>query len=301
MIVSWIFIVCGLALNTHCEIIKQSRFPIDPSTFKRYNYITNSRVKSSERALNDTAPVLNATEDGSSKPKINMSEAEELVLTLRDIEKLTNYVSNIQAQLNEKIMGDLENLLLVNNLEQSYQMYDFILGIRRNYFANKLLLNRKAQFIKAIVLFAVDFVQTADPLDMELVIPEEDIDADIQNKLILLQLLERLKDTTNLYEEGIVKGLGDKFSQIDTVHRNATLADSEKIHMLIDSCVDLVVFKKQQVDAQAEDIITLKNLIIQNPKYKELVYQPELEIQNASYLGRAWLLGVSLVLILISF
>lgn len=299
MIISWLFIVLNIGLQIQCEIVKRSRFPIDPSSFKRYEYITSQKTKTPERALNDTAPAANATADNSNKTNINVKEAEELVLTLRDIEKLTRYVNNIQAQLNEKVMGDIENLLLVNNLEQSFQMYDHVLTIRRNYFENKMLLNRKAQFVKAIVSFAVDFVRTADPLDMELVIPEDNIDADIQNKLILLQLLERLKDTTDQYEDGIVKGVSDKFRQIDIVHRNATLADSEKIHMLIDSCVDLVVFKKKHIDAQADDIITLKNLIIQNPKYKELAYQSEFESKHVGLLGKAWMLFAAVMTILI--
>ena len=138
-----------------------------------------------------------------------------------------------------------------------------------------------------------------DPVDLEVVLPEEgDVDADIRNKIILLQLIKRLRDDVDAYEEAMSAGLEDKFSNIEAVHKNPNITDDKKIQLLIDSCEDLVLFKKQIIDVKAENIMTVRDLIIQNPKYHYLAYEYD---PDKKFIGKLTVMRFSLLLVLFLF
>lgn len=202
-------------------------------------------------------------------PRISDEKVQEIqmLLALRDVIRIDSYLQNLMRQVNKRIFGDLENSLLIHRFSQSYQMYEMVLNMLKNYKENKDNVDEKAAYLQKVITFSLNYIQSADSSLMSVVLEGQTPEQNMQNKITFVEILEKMKKEVEIFTTAISKDLVEQFQTIDEVHKNKTLSDLQKIHLLTDNCLNLVVHKKETIQPTVVKLMDLRRLVLSNPKY----------------------------------
>ena len=191
----------------------------------------------------------------------------QMLLALRDIVRIEKYLNNIIKQMNESIFGDLENTLLINRFTQSFQIYEVILSVYKKYQIHRQKIGEKTEYLKKVISYGVQYIERSDETTMKFVGNEHGEKIDDANGKVFKQILSNMELNVKEFNENIQLDLPKYFEKIDQTHRNPMIDDVSKVKGLIDACINLIGFKKESLELNVREIMDLRNLILENPKY----------------------------------
>lgn len=227
-------------------------------------------VAAPEALQNSNSPLVGVVVDAAGKtPELSEDQMTEvqMLLALRDIVRLEKYVPSLIGQLSQRIYGDLENTLLINRFTQSFQMYEMILGVLQKYRLNKPIIAAKANYLVGAVKTATAFIRKTNDKFIALIDPEDPPEVQAKNRMIFMRALELLTEEVEQLAEAILKDFDDFFQAMESTHRHPLKSDLQKIHLLIEAALNLVVFKKTTLNDRATKVLELRRQVLENPAY----------------------------------
>jgi hypothetical protein len=208
--------------------------------------------------------------DGSgSTPELTEEQMTEIqmLLALRDIVRLEKYVESILSQLSQRIYGDLENTLLINKFTQSFQMYEMVLNVLQKYRLNKALIVSKVRYIVQVVDNATGYIRKTNDRFMEMIDSDDPPEVRMKNRMIFMKALENLNTEVKELSDAILQDFDESFKAMEDTHNHPLKSDLQKIHILVEACLNLVIFKKTTLKDKSQKVLNLRREVLENPQY----------------------------------
>lgn len=233
------------------------------------------------------------------------SEAAESAFHIQDLEKVSELVTKIKEDVKSKILGDLQNEMMIKQLEVSYEVYESINEVRKKYFFFKDSLEQSVQLLKDMVDFLEQFVtDSTEDHAIQDALARKGIEVDEHNHKLLLGLLLKLQQLVDKFHEEIFDSFNDYFKELNAIHFNEDISDAEKVRKMIQIASELSIFENGVIDDQSKQIMEVARLSLDNPRYDHLAKAFErefvppgqgLEAAKLSREGAAKTLGVALL------
>jgi hypothetical protein len=198
-------------------------------------------------------------------------EVDKVALDISDMRKIRQLMDDLRNDLKINVLDNLPDNDLINRMERSYEIYERVDEIRKKYYLAKMRLEEKALYIKHIVDFCLEYAETHEEKeDLKEMLTEYDVMLDEHNHKILVALLEKLQEKTNLLHDNVFEQLPNTFKDIDKVHKSPDMSESEKVGRMIETSINLTVFEKDTVEKLINQILELFALVLDNPKYHHI-------------------------------
>ena len=198
-------------------------------------------------------------------------EVDHVALDISDMRKIRALMEDLRDDLKTNVLDDLPDNELINRMERSYEVYEKIEEIRKKYYLAKMRLEEKALYIKHIVDFCLEYAETHEEKEeLKEMLTEYDVMLDEHNHRILIALLEKLQEKTNLLHDNVFDQLKTYFKEIDSIHENPDSSESEKVGKMIETAINLTVFEKDTIHTLIDQILEIFQLILDNPKYDHI-------------------------------
>ena len=198
-------------------------------------------------------------------------EVDNVALDISDMQKIRSLMDDLREDLKRNVLDDLPDNSLINRMERSYEIYEKVEEIRKKYYLAKMRLEEKTLYIKHIVDFCLEYAETHEEKEeLKEMFTEYDVMLDEHNHQILIALLEKLQEKTNLLHDNVFENLPKYFHEIDSLHENPDASESEKVGKMIETSINLTVFENDTVNKLINEILEIFALVIDNPKYDHI-------------------------------
>lgn len=198
-------------------------------------------------------------------------EVDQITLDISDMNKIQELMEDLRDDLKKNVLDDLPDNDVMNRMERSYQIYERIEEIRKKYYLAKMRIEEKTLYIKHIVDFCLEYAETHEEKEeLKEMLTEYDVMLDEHNHEILIALLEKLQEKTNLLHDNVFEGLQQYFDEVDSIHKNPDASESEKVGKMIETSINLTVFEKETINSLIDKILEIFQLVLDNPKYDHI-------------------------------
>lgn len=191
-------------------------------------------------------------------------------LDIGDLRRLEEYVRNLRQHINSRIFHELEVAEGANRLDLANMIYRNLPTIRRNWELEKNKVIEKANYLKKITEYALNYCQNATNADLSRVISERNVDIDAYNKFILLQLIEKLDSEVGELERGISKDMSALFDEYDSNVDHPTGSAYTTVNKNIEISFRLTIIKTNQIGHRIDTIMAVCRKITDNEKYHHI-------------------------------
>ena len=198
-------------------------------------------------------------------------EVDQIALDISDMKKIRELMEDLRDDLKLNVLDNLPDSELVNRMERSYEVYERIEEIRKKYYMAKMRIEEKTLYIKHIVDFCLEYAETHEEKEeLKEMLTEYDVMLDEHNHQVLIALLEKLQEKTNLLHDNVFVGLPQYFEEVDSIHKNPNASESEKVGKMIETSINLTVFEKETIHGLIDQILEIFALVLDNPKYDHI-------------------------------
>ena len=203
--------------------------------------------------------------------EIAEKKVDDIALDISDMHKIRTLVSDLRDDLIENVMGNLPNSVEINRMQRSYEIYESIDDIRKKYYYSEMRILQKADYVKKIVDFSMEYAENhEDKEEIKQMLTEDEVELDDHNRQILIILLSKLKEKTDkLYEDISVK-LKNIFDEMSSIKIDETNTQSEKVGKMIETSIHLTIFENDVIETLITQILKLYEMILDNPKYDHM-------------------------------
>lgn len=215
--------------------------------------------------------IKDSEETSEESPTTSESESEESPFHIQDLEKVSELIMKIKEDIKSEILGDLQNEMMIKKLEVSFEVYEAINEVRKKYFYFKDSIEQTVQLLKDMVDYLEQFVtdSTEDEAIQE-ALAKKGIEVDEHNHKLLLGLLIKLQELVNKFHDEIFSTFNDYFKELNNIHFNDDISDSEKVRKMIQIASELSIFENNVVDDMSSQIMEVARLSLDNPRYDHL-------------------------------
>jgi hypothetical protein len=190
---------------------------------------------------------------------------------IQDLEKVTELVEKIKEDIKSKILGDLQNIMMIKQLDITYEVYEEINQVRKRYFFFKDSIEQSTQLLKDMVDYLEEFVtDSEDDESIQQALKDKGIEIDEHNHKLLVGLLIKLQQLVNKLHEEVFDTFNDYFKELNSVHFNDEISDSEKIRKMVQTASEISIFENSIVDDLSGQIMEVARLSLDNPRYDHL-------------------------------
>ena len=198
-------------------------------------------------------------------------EEEEPEFSIQDLIHVSEMVENIKNMIKAKILGNLQNKMMIKKLEISYEVYEDINQVRKKYHFFKSEIEESITQLKKLVDFLEQFVVDSENDEyLELTLRQKGIEIDEHNHLILLSMTQKLQELVNQLHREIMVTLSDYFNDLDTIHFNEGLDDGEKVRQMLEIASQIAIFENTNLEDLIKNIQEVAKLASDNPHYDHL-------------------------------
>lgn len=198
-------------------------------------------------------------------------EVDQVALDISDMRKIRELMEDLREDLKKNVLDDLPDSDQINRMERSYEVYERVDEIRKKYYLAKMRIEEKTLYIKHIVDFCLEYAETHEEKEeLKEMLTEYDVMLDEHNHRVLIALLEKLQEKTNLLHDNVFVHLKETFHVIDSIHTNPDASESEKVGKMIETAINLTVFEKETIHSLIDQILELFQMILDNPKYDHI-------------------------------
>ena len=204
---------------------------------------------------------------------------------IKDVRTLNLIIDDLDKAVKKKVFNDPPSDHMINKLERSYIFYQKINTIRERYFLNREEVEKKAERVREVLVFALDFLKKADVTELKEVNQNPEIELDDYNKQVAVKILEQMTKEADLLYFSVVKTLNLLFSEMQRIHESAALSSTQKVGKFIELSIDLTIWEKNHFEDHQQKLLELRRLLIDNSFYHHLSasFNKPLEIANSSY------------------
>ena len=225
--------------------------------------------------IEDQTEVKHITSEEFAVQKVNNAK-----LDIEDMHKIKEMCINLQNELKKSVMSDVPNRKELTRLQRSYELYESLEDIRKSYYLKKLIIEKHAEMIKRVVDFSLDYSeQHQEKEEIKEMWDEDDIELDEHNRLMLIKLLQKLKEKTDHLHDQIFVNLKKIFTEYENVHSDDTVTATEKTGKQIETSINLTIFESEVIKTLFMQIFQLYDLILDNPKYDHMARKFEKEFE----------------------
>lgn len=196
---------------------------------------------------------------------------EDSAFHIQDLERVDELTEKIKQDIKAEILGDLQNKMLIKALEVSYEVYEDINEVRKRYFFFKDSIEQSVQLLKDMVDYLEQFVtDSEEDENIQSALIRKGIEVDEHNHKLLVGLLIKLQELVDQLHTEIFETFDDYFKELNNVHFNQDMADSEKVRKMIQTASEISIFENNVVDHLTEQIKEVAKLSLDNPRYDHL-------------------------------
>lgn len=190
---------------------------------------------------------------------------------IQDLSKVSELVESIKENIKAEILGDLQNKMMIKKLEVSFEVYEDINQVRKRYHFYKDSVEQSVQLLKDLVDYLEEFVTDSEEDEsIKKALEKKGIEIDEHNHKLLQGLLIKLQQYVNKLHSEIFDTFNDYFKELDNIHFNDKMADSEKVRKMIQIASELAIFENNVLDELTEQIQEVAKLSMDNPRYDHL-------------------------------
>ena len=230
---------------------------------------------SRQMMIEDQTEVKHITSEEYAVEKVNNAK-----LDIDDMHKIKDMCINLQSELKKSVMSDVPNRKELTRLERSYELYESLDDIRKSYYLKKLVIEKHAEMIKRVVDFSLEYSEHhQEKEEIKEMWDEDDIELDEHNRLMLIKLLQKLKEKTDHLHDQIFINLKKIFTEYENVHSDDTVNATEKTGKQIETSINLTIFESEVIKTLFTQIYQLYDLILDNPKYDHMSRKFEKEFE----------------------
>lgn len=198
-------------------------------------------------------------------------EVDQVALDISDMRKIRELMEDLRNDLKMNVLDDLPDNDQINRMERSYEIYERVEEIRKKYYMAKMRLEEKTLYIKHIVDFCLEYAETHEEKEeLKEMMTDYDVMLDEHNHKILIALLQKLQEKTDLLHDNVFDQLPTAMKEVDHIHKNPDVSESEKVGRMIETSLNLTVFEKDTVDKLINQILEIFALVHDNPKYHHI-------------------------------
>jgi hypothetical protein len=190
---------------------------------------------------------------------------------IQDLQKVNELTETIKEDIKSKILGDLQNIMMIKQLDITYEVYEEINQVRKRYFFYKDSIEQSVQLLKDMVDYLENFVTDSEEDEsIQEALAKKGIEIDEHNHKLLVGLLIKLQELVNKLHEEIFDTFNDYFKELNSVHFNDEISDSEKIRKMVQTASEISIFENSIVDDLSGQIKEVAKLSLDNPRYDHL-------------------------------
>ena len=237
----------------HSEIHEESELNAPEDYNKDKEFYTDEHEMKSEESSSEEA------------------ENKEEPFHIQDLAKVSELVESIKEDIKAEILGDLQNKMMIKKLEISFEVYEDINQVRKRYHFYKDSIEQSVQLLKDLVDYLEEFVTDSEEDEsIKEALADKGIEIDEHNHKLLLGLLIKLQEFVNKLHSEVFDSFNNYFKELDTIHFNEKMDDSEKVRKMIQIASELSIFENNVLDELTEKIQEVARLSMDNPRYDHL-------------------------------
>ena len=211
-----------------------------------------------------------------------VEKTKEYALDIKDLYAIDSYLKNIRDHIRIGVLGDIQTGPSENQFDRGYLIYKDLTNIRNRYFTEKKKINEKADYLKKVADYVLEFSKTAPPADLTNILSERDVDIDSYNRFVLIQLVERLDEEMNAFHKAITGDMAEYFDEYDKVTRNKALTVYSIIDQTSKIAFNLSIIEQNELIDRVNRMIKIRRLIIDNKYYHHISASFDQELKTSS-------------------
>lgn len=190
---------------------------------------------------------------------------------IQDLTKVGGIARDMRDAFKEKIVGGLQNKLMLNKLEISYEVYEDINEVRKKYHFYEDSIDENSQDFFNLIDFLTNYISNSelDPIVVS-ALDSKGIDLDKENHELLMELMQKLDDEVKRFSRELMITFKTYITELDTLHYNQDMKDFDKVKQMVEIGSNMSLFENNVIEKISKNIGELTTLAINNPRYHHL-------------------------------
>ena len=203
--------------------------------------------------------------------KIVEEEVDKIVIDISDMGKINQLVNDLHLDLKDSVIGSLPNDYEITRMKRSFEIYENLDTIRKNFYMAKMRIEEKTDYIQKIVEFSLDYaLNHEDKEDWKKMLSDKEVELNEHNKEVLIILLDKLKEKVDILHQEIFENLNSIFEEYTELMQKENKTSSELAGKMIETSIKITIFENNVIEKLIPQILKINDLVIDNPKYDHI-------------------------------